>query len=50
MHIATGANYVSRYCPEKIINLVASIEQSSDMETMSFKKAIGHLNAYENQL
>lgn len=36
--------------PERFINLVASIEQSSDMETMPFEEAIGHLKAYEDRL
>ncbi|XP_021980396.1 uncharacterized protein LOC110876534 [Helianthus annuus] len=36
--------------PEKFINLVASIEQSSDMDTMPFEEAIGHLKAYEDRL
>ncbi|KAJ0500497.1 putative RNA-directed DNA polymerase [Helianthus annuus] len=36
--------------PEKFINLVASIEQSSDVESMLFEEAIGHLKAYEDRL
>ncbi|KAL7604382.1 hypothetical protein Lser_V15G19591 [Lactuca serriola] len=36
--------------PEKFINLVASIEQSSDMESMPFEEAIGHLKDYEDRL
>lgn len=36
--------------PEKFINLVASIEQSSDMESMPFEEAIVHLKAYKDQL
>lgn len=34
--------------PERFINLVASIEQSSDMESMPFEEPIGHLKAYED--
>ncbi|KAM0015871.1 hypothetical protein Hdeb2414_s0032g00715551 [Helianthus debilis subsp. tardiflorus] len=36
--------------PEKFINLVASIEQSLDVESMLFEEAIGHLKAYEDRL
>ncbi|KAJ0828650.1 putative RNA-directed DNA polymerase [Helianthus annuus] len=36
--------------PERFINLVASIEQSSDVETMSFEEAIAHLKAYEDRV
>ncbi|KAI3794918.1 hypothetical protein L1987_37559 [Smallanthus sonchifolius] len=36
--------------PEKFINLVASIEQSSNVEVMAFEEAIGHLKAYEDRL
>ncbi|KAJ0515274.1 putative RNA-directed DNA polymerase [Helianthus annuus] len=36
--------------PEKFINLVASIEQSSDVDSMPFEEAIGHLKAYEDRL
>ncbi|XP_023772785.1 uncharacterized protein LOC111921434 [Lactuca sativa] len=36
--------------PERFINIVASIEQSCDMESMSFEEAIGHLKAYEDRL
>ncbi|XP_052627162.1 uncharacterized protein LOC128133684 [Lactuca sativa] len=36
--------------PEKFINLVASMEQSCDMESMPFEEAIGHLKAYEDRL
>ncbi|KAD7476991.1 hypothetical protein E3N88_00127 [Mikania micrantha] len=36
--------------PERFINLVASIEQSADMEDMPFDEAIGHLKAYEDRL
>ncbi|KAL7605046.1 uncharacterized protein LOC111908593 [Lactuca sativa] len=36
--------------PKRFINLVASIEQSSNMESMPFEEAIGHLNAYEDRL
>ncbi|XP_023739866.2 uncharacterized protein LOC111887967 [Lactuca sativa] len=35
--------------PERFINLVASIEQSCDMESMPFEEAIGHLKAYEDR-
>ncbi|XP_076902977.1 uncharacterized protein LOC143557900 [Bidens hawaiensis] len=35
---------------ERFINLVASIEQSSDVESMSFKEAIAHLKAYEDRV
>ncbi|KAK1409296.1 hypothetical protein QVD17_35822 [Tagetes erecta] len=36
--------------PERFINLVASIEQSSDVEKMTFEEAIGHLKAYEDRV
>ncbi|KAI3818796.1 hypothetical protein L1987_12614 [Smallanthus sonchifolius] len=36
--------------PERFINLVASIEQSSDVETMPFEEAIAHLKAYEDRV
>ncbi|XP_076897046.1 uncharacterized protein LOC143550238 [Bidens hawaiensis] len=36
--------------PEKFINLVASIEQSADVESMPFEEAIAHLKAYEDRL
>ncbi|KAM0019361.1 putative RNA-directed DNA polymerase [Helianthus debilis subsp. tardiflorus] len=36
--------------PERFINLVASIEQSSDMDMMLFEEAIAHLKAYEDRL
>ncbi|XP_052626721.1 uncharacterized protein LOC128133367 [Lactuca sativa] len=36
--------------PEKFINLVASIEQICDMESMSFEETIRHLKAYEDRL
>ncbi|KAM0039898.1 putative RNA-directed DNA polymerase [Helianthus debilis subsp. tardiflorus] len=36
--------------PEKFINLVASIEQTTDVETMLFEEAIAHLKAYEDRL
>ncbi|XP_023749953.1 uncharacterized protein LOC111898254 [Lactuca sativa] len=35
---------------EKFINLVASIEQSSDVESIPFDGEIGHLKAYEDRL
>ncbi|KAJ0869771.1 hypothetical protein HanRHA438_Chr11g0492751 [Helianthus annuus] len=36
--------------PEKFINLVASIKQSSDVDSIPFEEAIGHLKAYEDRL
>lgn len=36
--------------PERFINLVASIEQSADVEKMPFEEAIAHLKAYEDRL
>ncbi|KAJ0532731.1 putative RNA-directed DNA polymerase [Helianthus annuus] len=36
--------------PERFINLVASIEQSSDVDTMPFEEAIAHLKAYEDRV
>ncbi|XP_076935761.1 uncharacterized protein LOC143602588 [Bidens hawaiensis] len=36
--------------PERFINLVASIEQSSDVESMPFEEAIAHLKAYEDRI
>ncbi|KAJ0600232.1 putative RNA-directed DNA polymerase [Helianthus annuus] len=36
--------------PERFINLVASIEQSSDVETMPFEEAIAYLKAYEDRV
>ncbi|KAD6454733.1 hypothetical protein E3N88_09439 [Mikania micrantha] len=35
---------------ERFINMVASIEQSADMEDMPFEEAIGHLKAYVDRL
>ncbi|KAJ9560132.1 hypothetical protein OSB04_005292 [Centaurea solstitialis] len=36
--------------PEKYLQLVASIEQYSDVDTMPFEEAIGRLKAYEDRL
>ncbi|KAL7606147.1 hypothetical protein Lser_V15G16255 [Lactuca serriola] len=36
--------------PKRFINLVASIEQNCDMESMPFEEAIVHLKAYEDRL
>ncbi|XP_022040666.1 uncharacterized protein LOC110943223 [Helianthus annuus] len=36
--------------PKKFINLVASIEQSLDVDSMPFEEAIGHHKAYEDRL
>ncbi|KAJ0508378.1 hypothetical protein HanIR_Chr11g0516541 [Helianthus annuus] len=36
--------------PEMFINLVASIKQSSDVDSIPFEEAIGHLKAYEYRL
>ncbi|KAJ9544830.1 hypothetical protein OSB04_024537 [Centaurea solstitialis] len=36
--------------PDKFLQLVASIEQYSDVDTMSFEEAIGRLKAYEDRL
>ncbi|KAJ9557664.1 hypothetical protein OSB04_012278 [Centaurea solstitialis] len=36
--------------PDKFLQLVASIEQYSDVDTMPFEEAIGRLKAYEDRL
>ncbi|XP_021979979.1 uncharacterized protein LOC110876109 [Helianthus annuus] len=36
--------------PERFINLVASIEQSLDVESMPFEEGIAHLKAYEDRV
>ncbi|KAD3336075.1 hypothetical protein E3N88_31594 [Mikania micrantha] len=36
--------------PDKYLQLVASIEQTTDLDTMSFDEAIGRLKAYEDRL
>ncbi|KAJ0602036.1 putative RNA-directed DNA polymerase [Helianthus annuus] len=36
--------------PEKFLQLVASIEQYADLDTMPFEEAIGRLKAYEDRL
>ncbi|KAD4177984.1 hypothetical protein E3N88_26575 [Mikania micrantha] len=36
--------------PDKYLQLVASIEQTTDLDTMPFDEAIGRLKAYEDQL
>ena len=36
--------------PNKYLQVVAAIEQFSDMDTMPFKEAIGRLKAYEERI
>lgn len=38
------------FVPEKYLQLVASIEQYSDLDTIPIEKAIGTLKAYEDRL
>ncbi|XP_076937497.1 uncharacterized protein LOC143605162 [Bidens hawaiensis] len=36
--------------PDRFIQLIASVEQTSDVDAMSFEEAIGRLKAYEDRL
>lgn len=36
--------------PKKYLPIIASIEQYSDTETISFKEVVGRLKAYEERL
>lgn len=36
--------------PDKFLQVIAAIEQFSDLDTMQFEEAIGHLKAYEERI